>query len=53
MYEVIKRAPEYGLNKVYSNSQEFIEVIDTLGKEKENMTMVLILRWAMVMILYF
>ena len=36
MYDVIKRAPEYGLNKVYSNSQEFIEVIDTLGKEKEN-----------------
>lgn len=38
MYDVIKRAPEYGLNKVYSNSQEFIEIIDTLGKEKENMS---------------
>ena len=28
MYEVIKKADEYGLNKVFVNSREFIEIID-------------------------
>ncbi len=36
MYEVIKKANEYGLNKVYVNSREFVELIDDLSSKKEN-----------------
>ena len=36
MYEVIKRADEFGLNKVFINSREFIELIDDLSIKKEN-----------------
>ncbi len=36
MYEVIKHAEEYGLNKVFLNSREFIQTIEELRKEKEN-----------------
>ena len=35
MYEVIKRADEFGLNKVFANSREFVELIDELSNKKE------------------
>ena len=35
MYEVIKKANEFGLNKVFANSREFIEMIDELSNKKE------------------
>ena len=38
MYEVIKRADEFGLNKVFANSREFINVIESLKAEKDNMS---------------
>ena len=36
MYEVIKNAAEYGLNRVAANAKEFIEQIESLKEEKEN-----------------
>lgn len=38
MYEVIKNAAEYDLNRVYLNSREFIEQIEKLRDEKENLS---------------
>ena len=38
MYEVIKNAEQYGLNRVYLNSREFIQCIEELIKEKEELT---------------
>jgi len=38
MYEIIKRADEYGLNRVYLNSREFINNIEALKKKKEELT---------------
>ena len=35
MYEVIKRADEFGLNRVYGNTREFISAIEELRDEKE------------------
>lgn len=35
MYEIIKKAEEYGLNRVFLNSREFISQIEELIKEKE------------------
>lgn len=35
MYEVIKKADEFGLNKVFVNSREFIEVIEDLKAQKD------------------
>lgn len=35
MYEVIKKADEFGLNKVFANSREFIDVIEELSNKKE------------------
>ena len=35
MYEVIKHADEYGLNRVFLNSREFIELIEELKSKKE------------------
>ncbi len=37
MYEIIKKADEYGLNRVYLNSREFINIIEELKSKKENM----------------
>ena len=37
MYEVIKRAETFGLNKVYLNSREFIDVIEEMHSKKDNM----------------
>ena len=34
MYEVIKKADEYGLNKVFVNSREFIDIIEELSNRK-------------------
>ena len=35
MYEVIKHADEYGLNRVFVNSREFIELIEDLKSKKD------------------
>ena len=35
MYEVIKKADEFGLNKVFANSREFIDVIEELSNKKD------------------
>lgn len=35
MYEVIKRADEFGLNKVFANSREFVQVIEELSSKKD------------------
>ena len=35
MYEVIKNAAEYGLNRVYANTREFIEQIENLKSKKD------------------
>ena len=37
MYEIIKNANEYGLNRVYMNSREFIDSIEELRSKKDNM----------------
>lgn len=38
MYEVIKNAEQYGLNRVYLNSREFVNVIEELKQVKEQIT---------------
>ena len=35
MYDIIKKADNYGLTRVYSNTREFIDCIETLRKDKE------------------
>ena len=37
MYEVIKNAEQFGLNRVYANTREFIDVIENLRAEKDNL----------------
>lgn len=37
MYEVIKNAEQYGLNRVYLNSREFINTIEEIRLKKEEM----------------
>ena len=37
MYEIIKNASEYGLNRVYLNSREFIEQIESLIARRDKM----------------
>ena len=36
MYEVIKNAEQYGLNKVFLNSREFVQTIEELSSKKED-----------------
>lgn len=36
MYEIIKNSAEYGLNRVYSNSREFVEQIESLIAKRDN-----------------
>ncbi len=38
MYEVIKKADEYGLNRVYLNSREFVNIIEELKTKKEELS---------------
>jgi len=38
MYEVIKRAEEFGLNKVFLNSREFVQTIEELVSKKETLS---------------
>ena len=38
MYEIIKKADEYGLNRVFLNSREFINIIEELKLQKDNIT---------------
>ena len=37
MYEVIKNAEQYGLNRVYLNSREFVNVIEELKTKKDKL----------------
>ncbi len=37
MYEVIKHADQYGLNRVYLNSREFVNVIEELKDKKDKL----------------
>lgn len=37
MYEIIKNAENFGLNKVYINSREFVNVIEEMHAKKDNM----------------
>ena len=37
MYEIIKNAEQYGLNRVYVNSREFIETIENLRANQDKM----------------
>ena len=37
MYEVIKHADQYGLNRVYLNSREFVNVIEELKDKKDEL----------------
>lgn len=37
MYEVIKKAEQYGLNKVFLNSREFVSIIEELSNKKSEM----------------
>ena len=37
MYEVIKNAETYGLNKVYLNSRDFVDLIEEMHAKKEGM----------------
>lgn len=37
MYQVIKEAEQYGLNRVYLNSREFVDIIEDLKLKKDNM----------------
>ena len=37
MYEVIKNAEQYGLNKVFLNSREFVQTIEELASKKDKM----------------
>lgn len=38
MYEIIKNAGEYGLNRVYANSREFVEQIEGLIAKRDKMS---------------
>ena len=38
MYEIIKNAEQYGLNRVYLNSREFINCIEELKAKKDELT---------------
>ena len=38
MYEIIKKADEYGLNRIYLNSREFVNIIEELKSKKDNLT---------------
>ncbi len=37
MYEVIKKSADFGLNKVFINSREFVDLIEDLSSKKEEM----------------
>ena len=37
MYEVIKKAETFGLNKVFLNSREFVNVIEEMHAKKDDM----------------
>ena len=38
MYDIIKKADEYGLTRVFVNTREFIDCIEKLRKEKDELT---------------
>lgn len=37
MYEIIKHAEQYELNRIYANTREFVEIIENLKLEKDNL----------------
>ena len=39
MYDVIKDAQQYGLNRVFANSIEFVKIIEDLKKRKEELSL--------------
>ena len=39
MYEVIKKSAEFGLNRVYTNTREFVEQMEYLKAKKDEMKM--------------
>ena len=47
MYDIIKRANEFDLNRVFVNSREFVEVIEELSAKKEEMSISEILTTAL------
>ena len=38
MYEIIKNAEQYGLNRVFANSREFIDLIEDLKNKKDQLS---------------
>ena len=38
MYEIIKKADQYGLNRIFLNSREFINIIEELKNQKDKIT---------------
>lgn len=38
MYEIIKNAQQYGLNRVFANSREFVSLIEELSSKKEELS---------------
>ena len=38
MYEIIKNSDQYGLNRVYLNSRDFINIIEELKQQKEKLS---------------
>ena len=38
MYEIIKNADQYGLNRVFLNSREFVNLIEEMSAKKDNIT---------------
>ncbi len=38
MYEIIKRADEFGLNRVFLNSREFVNAIEELRAKKDELS---------------
>ena len=38
MYEIIKRAEEFGLNRVFLNSREFVNIIEELKSKKDELS---------------
>ena len=39
MFEVIKNANDYGLSRVYANTREFVDCIESLRKEKDELSL--------------
>ena len=38
MYDIIKKSDEYGLTRVFANTREFVDCIEKLRAEKDNLS---------------